>query len=83
MKKTELMSELRELDLDDLIERARERADERMKLRFRNVTGQLEQNHRLKELRRELARIETIIAEKHRSSAVSEKTMADTEEAAA
>ncbi|MBL7686359.1 MAG: 50S ribosomal protein L29 [Deltaproteobacteria bacterium] len=38
--------------------------DEHFKLTLQNSTGQLEKNHRLGELRREVARVHTILNEK-------------------
>lgn len=54
------MKELKGLDKAALSARARGIAEELMKLRFRKKTGQLEQTHRLRNLRRELARVLTL-----------------------
>jgi len=64
MKRKELIREIRTLSETDLKERARSIAEERMKLRFRKASGQVEQPHRLIALRRELARIQTVLREK-------------------
>lgn len=61
MKKKNLLIELRKLSPSELKTRARDTADELMKLRFRRVASQLDQTHRLRELRRDLARILTLV----------------------
>ena len=60
MKQKDLLNELKKLDKAALSTRARGIAEELMKLRFRKKTGQLEQTHRLRDLRRELARVLTL-----------------------
>ena len=62
MKRKEFIAEIEKLPVDELKERARGLAEELMKLRFRKSGGQLEQTHRLGELKRNLARVETLIA---------------------
>lgn len=47
----------------------REKNEELFKLRFQHHTGQLENVARMKEVRREIARAQTIIGEKNRSEA--------------
>ena len=64
MKKTDQLRDLRGLSVPDLKERCRSVAEELMKLRFRVKTGQLEQTHRIPELRAELARARTVLGEK-------------------
>ncbi len=46
----------------------REKAEELFKLRFQHFTGQLENVAKMKHVRREIARANTIVAEKNRSS---------------
>lgn len=46
----------------------REKADELFKLRFQHFTGQLENVAKMKHVRREIARANTIVSEKNRSS---------------
>ena len=65
MKRIDLLKELRGLSRDDLTQRARSVAEEMMKLRFRKATGQLEQSHRLSQLKRDFARIKSVLSEKH------------------
>lgn len=61
MKRQNLLKEIRGLSAQDLKQRARNIAEEMMKLRFRMGTGQLEQTHRVRDLRREFARIQTVL----------------------
>lgn len=56
-------SELRELSGEDLVVRLAEAREELFNLRFQNATGRLDNYKRLQTLRREVARIETIIRE--------------------
>lgn len=64
MKRTELMQELRGLSENELRARAVKVSEEMMKLRFRNATGQLNKPHMLRELRKELARVKTVIRQR-------------------
>ena len=52
---------LRDLTDDHLLERLAEEKDSALKLRFRLVTGQLDNHAELKRVRREIARINTEI----------------------
>ncbi len=54
-------AELRDLGDDHLLERLAEEKDAALKLRFRLVTGQLDNHAELKRVRREIARINTEI----------------------
>ena len=64
MKKRDFMTELRDRTVPELRERAGKIAEELMKLRFRKAASQLEQTHQLGQLRRNLARINTLIRHK-------------------
>jgi large subunit ribosomal protein L29 len=57
-------SEIRDLPLDDIEQRLAETKQELFNLRFQNATGELDNYMRLKELRRDVARINTIIRER-------------------
>ena len=57
-------SELRELTDDDLVSRLREAKAELFNLRVQGATGQLDNNRRLQVIRREIARIYTIMRER-------------------
>ena len=56
-------AELRELDVDELRRKQAELKDQLFKLRFQHELGQLENAAKLGSVRREIARIETIIRE--------------------
>jgi large subunit ribosomal protein L29 len=56
-------AELRELSAEELVSRRDDARRELFNLRFQAVTGQLENAARLGELRREVARISTILRE--------------------
>jgi large subunit ribosomal protein L29 len=56
--------ELRLLDNDSLEERLREHKEELFNLRFQAATGQLESHGRLRQVRRDIARIYTVLRER-------------------
>ncbi|MCK4802889.1 50S ribosomal protein L29 [bacterium] len=56
--------ELRDLTVEELLEKERQFLEEQYNLRFQDVTGQLENSGRIREVRRTLARIKTILGEK-------------------
>ncbi|MCB1224999.1 MAG: 50S ribosomal protein L29 [Verrucomicrobiales bacterium] len=56
--------ELRELTVEELSARSRELKQETLNLRMQQSSGQLENTARLRLIRRELARIETLITER-------------------
>lgn len=57
-------AELRSLDEKDLIERIRQERTLLMNARFQHATAQLEKTSELKAMRRQVARMETILNEK-------------------
>ena len=57
-------AELRELSDEDLISRLREAKAELFNLRVQGATGQLDNNRRLQVVRRDIARIYTIMRER-------------------
>ena len=57
-------AELRELSDQELIARLREAKAELFNLRVQNATGQLDNNRRLQTVRRDIARIYTIMRER-------------------
>ncbi len=61
MKRKELLAEIKNLSRDELITRGRGVSEELMKLRFRKKTGQLNNSHRLSQLKKELARVKTLL----------------------
>jgi large subunit ribosomal protein L29 len=57
-------AELRELAEEELVTRLREAKAELFNLRVQSATGQLDNNRRLQVIRREIARIYTIMRER-------------------
>jgi large subunit ribosomal protein L29 len=55
---------LRELSLDELVAKADELRRELFNVRVKKATGQLENTARLRTLRRDVARTETVLREK-------------------
>jgi len=53
--------ELRELDGAKLSEKLSQSTEEFFKLRFQHATSQLEKTHRLNELKKDIARIQTVM----------------------
>ncbi|HTN81186.1 MAG TPA: 50S ribosomal protein L29 [Acidimicrobiales bacterium] len=62
-------SELRELSDDELVTRLGEAKAEAFNLRFQHVTGQLDNTARLGDLRRDVARINTLLREREIAAA--------------
>jgi large subunit ribosomal protein L29 len=56
--------ELVELDADELAAKLAEAKEELFNLRFQNVTGQLDNPHRLREVRKDIARILTVMGQR-------------------
>ena len=56
--------ELRELNDEDLTTKLRQAKEELFNLRFQSATGQLTNNHRLRIVRQEIARIYTVLRER-------------------
>jgi large subunit ribosomal protein L29 len=63
------ITELREMSNDELIARRQELRRETFNLRLQQQTGALEKPSVLRENRREVARIETILTERKRNTA--------------
>lgn len=63
--------DLRENSAAELSKKLREAREELLQTRLSKQTGQLEKPHLLKELRRDIARYETLLTEKRRLEAVS------------
>ena len=59
--------ELRDLSGDELAAKEKEFREEEFNLRFKHATGQLEKTARLRKLRRDIARVKTIMREKEES----------------
>jgi large subunit ribosomal protein L29 len=57
-------SEIRALSSDEIESRLSDAREELMKLRFQQVTGQLTDTSRLRIVRRDIARLETVLRER-------------------
>ncbi len=63
------VTEIRDLAVDELEQRAKDMDDQLFRLRIQKSMGQLEAAHKLKALRRDLARIKTVLREKQTAQA--------------
>ncbi len=61
------VSEIRELTIEELRQREQDIAEELFNLKFQRATAQLENKMRVRQVRRDLARVKTIIQEKQTS----------------
>ena len=57
-------SEIREKSDSELVTRERELSEQMFKLRFKQATGSMEKSSKMREVRREIARLKTIQNEK-------------------
>ena len=64
MKVAELLSDLRGLTPEDLRTRSRDLEEQVFRLRLQSAMGQGEAGNKIRPLRRELARINTVLREK-------------------
>jgi len=55
--------ELREMSLEELLSKEQELKDQLFKLKFQNTLGQLENQMKMRNIRKDIARIKTIIRE--------------------
>jgi len=60
-------SALREKSMDELQTRQRELTEQLFKLRFQRATGRIESPAKMRQVRREIARIKTLLNEKARA----------------
>ena len=58
------VTEFRDLQVDELLQKEKEMDDQLFRLRIQKSMGQLEAAHKLKALRRDLARVKTVLREK-------------------
>ena len=63
------VKEIREMQVEQLRSKLSDTREELMKLRFQQVTGQLTDSSRLRMLRRDIARMETILNQNLQSAA--------------
>ena len=57
-------SKLREMSVEDLELEGQELSEQMFRLRFQKATGQLENRTRIRQIRRDLARVKTILTER-------------------
>ncbi len=69
--------ELRVEDQDTLVQKLKEAKEELFNLRFQSATGQLENHARLRAVRREIARIYTVMRERELRIVTVEKETSD------
>ena len=65
--------EIREMTVDDIKARVAELEEERFRLRFRSATAPLENPLRLRTIRRDIARLKTILTEKNAPAATAQR----------
>ncbi len=58
------ISEIKDLSREELAQKEKNLVDELFKLRFRHATGQIESTAMLKVLRKDIARIKTVLRER-------------------
>ena len=60
-------AELREKSIDELHIRERDLAEQLYKLRFQRATGRIENPSKIREVKKEIARIKTLLGERARA----------------
>lgn len=63
-----MMEELRNSDGGSLQKQLEELREEQFKLRFQHATGQLENTARMRKVRRDIARVKTVMNEKRKQA---------------
>lgn len=58
------IKEVRDLSIDELQQKGRELSEELFRLRMRHAAGQLESPSMLGQIRRDIARVKTVLVEK-------------------
>ena len=56
--------EIRDLSLTEIENKLREAREQLLQLRLRKQTGQVEKTHEIRVLRKDIARLETVLAQK-------------------
>ena len=69
MKSTQRLSDLKAMTPDQLQDELMGLKKEQFNLRFQRASGQLENTARVRQVRRDLARVKTILAERRRKAA--------------
>jgi large subunit ribosomal protein L29 len=62
------IKEIMEMSVDELLTKRRDLHQERLHLRLQQQSGQLEQPSRLRLLRRDVARIETVLSQREKQA---------------
>jgi large subunit ribosomal protein L29 len=60
-------AQLREKSVDELLIRERDLTEQLFKLRFQRATGRIESPAKMRQVRREIARVKTLLNEKARA----------------
>jgi large subunit ribosomal protein L29 len=58
------IKEIRDLDIDELVQKNKELVEELFKLRLRHTSGQLESPATMRSVRRNIARVKTVLRER-------------------
>jgi len=74
------VTELRNLADEDLLERLGEAKSEQFNLRFQHVTGQLDNHARLGQVRKDVARLNTLLREREIAAAEALARRVDTDQ---
>ena len=61
------VNEMRDKSVDELQTRERDLREQLFKLRFQRATGQMENPMKIREVKREIARIKTLLGERSRA----------------
>jgi large subunit ribosomal protein L29 len=72
MARTTTTEKLSDMSLGELVEELRATKHEALNLRFRNATGQLENTAEIQKVRRQIARINTLIRQREIAAAEAE-----------
>ena len=72
MARTTTTDKLADMNLAELVEELRATKHEALNLRFRNATGQLDNTAEIKKVRRQIARINTLIRQREIAAAEAE-----------
>ena len=64
MKVAEMLTQLRDLSVEDLRQRSRDLDDRVFRLKIQRAMGQPEAGNKIRPLRREAARVQTVLREK-------------------
>jgi large subunit ribosomal protein L29 len=63
------VAELRDKNADELLKKEQDLRKELFNLRFQKATGEIENPMRIRALRKDIARVLTVLTEKHRNDA--------------